>query len=52
VRELLVVRAAPEAVLAFHAPRRALRAAEFGAELVVREREVGSGTLWFAQAEG
>jgi 16S rRNA (guanine966-N2)-methyltransferase len=51
VRALLLHHAAPEAVLVFHAPVRALRVAEFGADLVVRERDMGSGALWFAQAD-
>jgi 16S rRNA (guanine966-N2)-methyltransferase len=51
VRALLSAHTAPEAVLVFHAPSRAVRAAEFGGDLVVREREMGSGTLWFAQVD-
>jgi 16S rRNA (guanine966-N2)-methyltransferase len=51
VRALLLSHAAPEAVLVFHAPVRAVRAVEFGADLVVRERDMGSGALWFVQAD-
>ena len=51
VRALLEEHGAPEAVLVFHAPRRALRADEFAPSLVVRERELGSGTLWFVQVD-
>jgi len=51
VRTLLTERTAEEAVLVFHAPVRALRATEFGPGLVVRERDLGSGALWFAQVD-
>jgi len=49
--DALVARLAPEGVLVFHAPHRALQASEFGAGRVVRERVYGSNSLWYVQRE-
>jgi 16S rRNA (guanine966-N2)-methyltransferase len=40
---------APEGVLVFHAPVRGVLPSEFGAELVVRERDYGTNALWYVQ---
>lgn len=42
-------RLAPEGVLVFHAPLRAVLPAEFGKDLVVRERDYGTNALWYVQ---
>jgi len=47
--ELVRMHLAPEGVLVFHAPHRMVRAAEFAADLVVRERVYGSNALWYVQ---
>ena len=50
--ELVATQLAPEGVLVFHAPRRAVFASEFGTGVVLREREYGTNSLWYAQREG
>jgi len=42
---------APQGVLVLHAPRRAVRATEFGPGLVLREREYGTHSLWYVQLD-
>jgi hypothetical protein len=42
---------APEGVLVFHAPHRAVMRSELGADLVVRERAYGSNSLWYVQLD-
>ena len=47
----LAGRLAPEGVLVFHAPHRAVQPFEFGAGWVVRERVYGSNSLWYVQRD-
>jgi 16S rRNA (guanine966-N2)-methyltransferase len=52
LEQLVRARLAPEGVLAYHAPQRAVLPGEFPADLVVRERVMGSNSLWYVQAAG
>jgi 16S rRNA (guanine966-N2)-methyltransferase len=49
--ELVRARLAPEGVLVFHAPLRAVTPGEFARDLVVRERAYGSNALWYVQRD-
>jgi len=51
LEELVRRHLAPEGVLVFHAPHRAVRPEEFPADLVVRERTYGSNSLWYVQPD-
>jgi 16S rRNA (guanine966-N2)-methyltransferase len=51
IDELVGVRLAPEGVLVFHAPQRAVQPSEFGPGRVVRERVYGSNSLWYVQRD-
>lgn len=51
IRELLLERAGPEAVLVFHVPRGALDLSEVGEGIIGRSRDYGTNTLWYLQAK-
>ena len=51
LEELVRTLLAPEGVLVFHAPHRAVDRREFAADLVVRERVYGSNSLWYVQRD-
>lgn len=47
IRELLEQAVAPEGVIAFHAPRRAVSPAEFGEGVELSERHYGTNAIWY-----
>ncbi len=51
IERLVADALAPEGVLVFHAPRRAVDLSDEGADWTCRAREYGSNTLWYVQAK-